>query len=309
MRDVFGKVLADAVRTDDRLFVLDGDCALSTRTSLAQRQRPDRFANVGIAEQNLVGVAAGLATVGLRPVVNSFAAMLVHRAHEQLMQSVGLPGLDVLVVGHYAGLSAAAEGAPHHAIADLALVRAVPGLAVWTPLDDDDAAETARLLLAPGSTGPRYLRLGRNSVAALPDPTWRGPTCRVWGPPTRVALVAHGGVVGECLAAQRALAGGTCPVRVVGTSRLVPFDEDGAVRAALEDAKVVLTVEEHLRSGGLGSVVLESGVAPGARVVRCGIGGFTQSGSHADLLRAEGIDAEGIARQVQAVALTGATRG
>ena len=170
MRTAFGEALLKAGERHGDLFVLDADCATSTRSILFAERFPERFANVGIAEQNMVGVAAGLTQVGYRVVINAFAAMLTHRAHEQLMQSIGLMASRVLVVGHYAGLSAGEEGAPHHAIADVAMMRAIPGMEVWWPAHDLRVSELVQSL-ADNLLGPTYLRIERNPV---PQPLPQG---------------------------------------------------------------------------------------------------------------------------------------
>jgi len=156
VRDVFADVLLRARAADERLFVLDGDCARSTRTNRIGQHYPDSFLNVGIAEQNMIGMAAGMALAGLRPIVSGFASIVIGRAAEQITLSIAWPNLPVTIVGHYAGLSGALEGAPHHAITDLAFTRAIPGIHIWTPADDTDVTIIGRNRSAPAT--PRTLR-------------------------------------------------------------------------------------------------------------------------------------------------------
>lgn len=288
MRSAFGARLLAAGRADERIFVLDADCSTSTKTSVFAAEFPRRFANAGIAEQNMAGMAAGLASVGYRPVVNSFAAMLVHRAHEQLMQSIGLVRSDVLVAGHYAGLSSGVEGAPHHAISDVALMRAIPGVEVWWPYDDQDAARLTGHLLSRASIGPRYLRLERNPVPASPRPHLKTETVAAWGPEGEVAVIAAGSCVGAALEAA-----GRQQTRVIAVSRVSPLDAD-ALEQWLGPARRVVVVEEHGPTGGLWTALLEAGVVtPGNSIHSC-IPGFTETGSPAQLRASYGIDAAGV---------------
>lgn len=298
MRSAFGDELALRVAADPMLMVLDGDCATSTMSVRVEANDPGAFLNVGIAEQNMVGVGAGLAAVGYRVVLNSFAAMLVHRAGEQLLQSVALPGHHVIVAGHYAGLSAGREGAPHHAIADLGAVLSMPGFTVWTPFDDDGAR--AALAAACQSPGPHYLRLSRNPVTVAPPRTdglvacwtedpYQAPAAKT--PP--VALTAVGDSVRECLVAQRLLAERGIGARVVAPRRLKPFPA-AELRQALRGCDIVFSIEEHNTIGGLGSALGELDDLP-ARRVRMGIADhFTETGSPDELRQLYGLDAAGI---------------
>ncbi|MFB6719653.1 transketolase family protein [Kribbella sp. NPDC056345] len=288
MRSAFGARLLAAGHADERVFVLDADCSTSTKTSIFADEFPQRFANAGIAEQNMVGMAAGLACLGYRPVANSFAAMFVHRAHEQLMQSIGLVHSDVLLVGHYAGLSSGVEGAPHHAISDVALMRAIPGVEVWWPYDDEDAARLTTHLLSRKSIGPRYLRLERNPVVALPGPDLRTETLSAWGSPGEVAVIAAGSCVGAALAAVDPQ-----QTRVIAVSRLSPL-ETGTLELWLEPSRHVVVVEEHGRTGGLWTVLVEAGVVSPRNSTHCCIPSFTETGSPAQLRASYGIDADGI---------------
>lgn len=287
MRDAYGDALIEAGRSSAGLFVLDADCAASTRTQRFAERYPDRFANLGIAEQNMIGVAAGLASAGFRPVANSFAAMMVHRAHEQLMQSVGLAGADVLVAGHYAGLSSGVEGAPHHAVSDIALMRAIPGMAVWWPHDDAEARRLTTMLTGPGHTGPRYLRLERNPAPAQRPADCSSGAAHRWGRPARTALVCAGSVLAECLrAAERA----EDEVSVIAVTRVEPLDL-AFLRESLGPAESVVTVEEHRKVGGLASALLESGLLDGRVHIPHGLEGFTETGAPQQLRELYGLTA------------------
>jgi transketolase len=294
VRDAFADALIAARRRDPLLFVLDGDCARSTRTSRFEEIFPESFLNVGIAEQNLVGIAAGLALRGFRPVACSFAAMLSSRAAEQIMLSVAYQHLPIVLAGHYGGLSGAFEGAPHHSIADLAYLRAVPGLDVYVPADDDDVAPLFDEALLRGS--PAYFRLCRDPVSSGAAREWREGVgwCRVHGDGVDVALVACGIGVREGVRAAERLEPLGIDARVIGLPRLKPLDPDG-LRAALAGTGVVVTVEEHSVNGGLGAAVAEALAADPVPVHRLGIRDtFTETGPYEDLLRQYGLTAEAI---------------
>ena len=295
MRDAFADALIAARERDPLLFVLDGDCSRSTRTSRFEELFPQSFLNVGIAEQNLVGVAAGLALRGFRPVACSFAAILTSRAAEQIMLAVAYQHLPVVLAGHYAGLSGAYEGAPHHSIADLAYLRAVPGLDVWVPADDEDVAPLLDEALLRDS--PAYVRLSRDPISSGALREWRDGLgwCRVHGDGADVALVACGVGVREAVHAAELLEPLGVDTRVLGLLRLKPLDPDG-LRAALGGAGLVVTVEEHSVNGGLGAAVAEALAPNPVPLRRVGIRDtFTETGPYDDLLRAYGVTAEAIA--------------
>ncbi|MEU0936128.1 MULTISPECIES: transketolase C-terminal domain-containing protein [unclassified Embleya] len=312
MRDAFGAALLRACEADERLFVLDGDCSHSTRSGRVADRLPGSFLNTGIAEQNMMGMAAGLALAGLRPVVSGFASILVGRAAEQILLSIGWPGLPVTIAGHYAGMSGSLEGAPHHAITDLAFMRSVPGMNVWVPADDADAERLGGEVLAgtgvsgaPPLPGPNYLRLCRNPVPPVAGGP-RGPgDLRVWDRPApEVAFVACGVAVPECVAAAELLGRHGVSARVLGALRIKPFP-DAEVYDLVRSCSLVVTVEEHTTIGGLGGAVAELIAARGGpRVLRLGIADtFTETGPYRQLLDRYGIEAEAIAAATRAARL------
>lgn len=290
MRASFGAALLAAGGNHDDLFVMDADCSTSTKTDAFAVAYPQRFVNVGIAEQNMVGAAAGLSLVGYRVVVNAFAAMLVHRAHEQLMQSVGITAARVLVAGHYAGLSAGEEGAPHHAISDVALMRAVPHMEVWWPSDDAQVSALVPRLL-DGLSGPVYLRLERNPTARIEGGFKAADgALRVWDVPDPIAcIVASGGIVRACREAARSVPG----MRVVSVERVSPFPA-AEVAAALGTLQRVVCIEEHGPVGGLAAALWEAGSLTGRTLERVTIPGFTETGSQAALKARYGLDVPGL---------------
>jgi transketolase len=296
MRQVFGdRIVAERARRPE-LIVLDGDNATSTKTDGFAKRYPESFVNVGIAEQNLVGIAAGLALTGHVPIACAFASMLVGRAADQIMQSVAYQGLPVKLAGHYAGMSGSREGAPHHSIADLAYLRAVPGLSIWIPAEDADVEGVLETVL--DEPGPSYLRLCREPTGPLPAPD--GSTddgCRTWGEADGdVLLVATGVMVGEALRATALLEDSGIRAGVLGVVRLKPFPA-GSVEEAAAGSRLIVTVEEHSVVGGLGGAVAEllsrRGSGP---LVRIGLDDtFTETGAYPDLLRKYGLTAESIA--------------
>lgn len=300
MRDAFGRALIDAAARRVDLMVLDADNATSTRTQWLADARPKQFVNLGIAEQNMLGFAAGLALAGHRALVCGFASMILNRAYDQLVQSVAYQGLPVKIAGHYAGLSAAREGAVHHATLDVALMRAVPGMEVLLPGCDADVPEALEMLLR--GAGPGYLRLARDPVADLPPPDagslpegWRA-----WGEQGALLIVTAGACSGLALrAAQRLRERGT-PAAVVSLSRLKPVPTK-ALAPWLSAAPAVATVEDHSILGGLGTTVAELlAECPGPPLVRHGVRDtFTESGSLDDLWERYGLTAEVVVRLVE----------
>jgi len=298
MRQAFVSALLEARAEDERLFVLDADCSRSTQTARFAARYPDSFLNVGIAEQHLIGMAAGLALAGLTPVACSFAAILVARAGEQILQSVAAQKLSVKIAGHYAGMSGAREGAPHHSITDLAFMRAVPGMAVWIPAEDADVGPLTRALLA--EPGPAYIRLCRDPVT-LPQPhAAQDRRWRLWSPGGDVLLVAGGAIVGQAIEAVALLERDGIRTTVFAPLCLKPFPDE-ALLAALSDVRVVVTVEEHDVLGGIGGAVAEVvAEAGGPRVIRSGISDcFTETGAYTELLERYGLTAPHIAATVR----------
>lgn len=299
MRAAFADTLLAAKEQRPDLFVLDGDCAKSTNTARFAERHPDSFLNVGIAEQHLVGISAGLALMGFLPVACSFAAMLVGRAGEQILQSVAYQSLRVKLAGHYAGISGAREGAPHHAISDLAFMRAVPGMTIWTPADDGDV-QALTLALLDGE-GPGYIRLSREPVAAIAgsagDPR---EGCRYWHGGSDVMLVATGTAVGVAVEAAGRLEAIGIGTRVLGITRIKPFPAH-ALLAHAGICRVIVTVEEHSVIGGLGSAVAEViAHAQGPVVETVGIRDcFTETGAYADLLHRYGLDTDAVIAAVR----------
>lgn len=300
MRDVFAEVLLRARTVDERLFVLDGDCARSTRTNRISCCYPDSFLNAGIAEQNMIGMAAGMALAGLRPVVSGFASIVIGRAAEQIILSIAWPNLPVTIVRHYAGLSGALEGAPHHATTDLAFTRAIPGMRIWTPADDTDVTIVGPIALSEES--PTYLRLCRDPVKPITGDQRIGDSLRLWSAPSAdVTIVACGVAVREAVQAAEILNTGGIATAVVGVLLLKPFPEN-ELADLIGSSALVVTVEEHNIIGGLGSSVAEIVASNhGPPTLRLGIADhFTETGPHRQLLAHYGITSPELAARIQA---------
>ena len=254
-RDAFGRALEALGADHPEVVVVDGDVSNSTRTEWFGKKHPDRFFNVGIAESNLVGVAAGLAASGKTAVVSSFAAFIMCNAYDQLRMSVAYPQLNVKVVGSHAGISIGEDGASQMGIEDVSLACSLPGFTVVVPADESSTkAATAAILQ---HVGPVYLRTGRPEVPKLyPDanPPFTLGKANLLREGTDVTLVANGLLVGPSLDAAEALAKEGISARVLDMHTVKPIDRDALLSAAKETGALVVA-EEHLAHGGLGSVV------------------------------------------------------
>ena len=295
MRDAFGEALLALATEIPEMVVFDADVATSTRTAAFGKQYPDRFFNVGVAEANMVDIAAGMATCGLRPVVSTFALFLTLKGADQVRNVVCYNKLPVILAGNYAGLSDSYDGASHQSILDLAVMRAMPNLTVVVPADGIEVRQA--LAAALRRDGPTYLRICRNPTPVLfadAPPLEIGKirklkdgnqlTLAVCGVPTSMAIEAADRL------AQRGVA-----VDLLEVSTIKPIDADALVTSARKTGKV-LTVEEHTIHGGLGSAVAEvlSQRAP-TKMAMIGIEDkFTESGDYGALLRKYGISVERI---------------
>lgn len=306
-RAAYGKALAELAQKEPNLVVLDADLSGSTMSKDFAAVCPERFFDMGIAEANMVGVAAGLATCGKKPFVNSFAMFAAGRAWEQVRNSVAYPHLNVKVVGSHGGLSVGEDGATHQCIEDLAILRAIPGMTVLCPCDAHEMRLAVEALLA--YDGPAYLRLGRLAVETVTDqvPGYRftlgkGALLRQGAD---VTVVAVGMMVQMALEAAERLAGEGISVRVIDMHTIKPLDTDLLLQAARETGCLV-TSEEANVVGGLGSAVCEalSGACP-VPVVRHGVEDqFGRSGAAQKVLAAYGLTVEGIVDKVrQAISL------
>lgn len=256
MRDAFGRALVELGKVNDDVVVLDADVAHPTRSQHFGEEFPERFFQIGVAEANMIGVAAGLATLGYIPFAVTFAAFVSRRACDQVALSVAYPRLNVKIVGAYAGLSSYSTGATHQSLGDLAIMRSMPNMVVVEPAD---ALQLERLMVQIALyDGPVYLRLVRDDLPLVcPDgeslSLGRGITLRHG---KDVTLVGSGSTVCSCLEAARALVSNGIDARVLGIHTIKPIDKELVLLAAAE-TKAVVTVENHSVIGGLGSAVAD----------------------------------------------------
>lgn len=301
-RAAYGKALEELAAQEPNLVVLDADLSGSTMTKGFGAEHPDRFFDMGIAEANMVGVAAGLATCGKKPVVNSFAMFAAGRAWEQVRNSVAYPGLNVKVVGSHGGLSVGEDGATHQCIEDLAIMRAIPNMTVLCPCDGNEMKQAVKALLA--YDGPAYLRLGRLAVETVTDQVegyefqiGKGVLLRDG---QDVTVVAVGMMVQMALTAADILAEEGISVRVIDMHTIKPLDTE-ILLAAARDTGCIVTSEEANIVGGLGSAVSEylTSVCP-VPVIRHGVEDeFGRSGAAQKVLEAYHLTPAGIADKVR----------
>ena len=300
-RDSYGNALAELGTEHDNVVVLDADLAAATKTGVFKKAHPDRFIDCGIAESNMIGVAAGLATTGKVPFASSFAMFAAGRAFEQVRNSVGYPHLNVKIGATHAGISVGEDGATHQCNEDIALMRTIPGMVVINPADDVEARAAVRA--AYEHQGPVYLRFGRLAVPVINDrPDYKFELGKgvVLREGKDLTIIATGLPVSNCLEAAEKLAADGIDAKVINIHTIKPLDEDLVVAAAKETGKVV-TVEEHSIIGGLGGAVCEclAEKAP-VPVKRIGIHDvFGESGPALELLHKYGLDAEGIYKQIK----------
>ncbi len=295
-RDSYGAALKELGELHDNLIVFDADLAGATKTGTFKKAFPDRHFNCGIAEGNMIAVAAGAAAMGLVPFASSFAMFAAGRAFEQVRNSIGYPHLNVKIGATHGGISVGEDGASHQCCEDFALMRSIPGMVVMSPADDVEAR--AAVKAAYEHQGPVYLRFGRLAVPVFHDEAsfrfeiGRGEVLRDGGD---VAIIANGLLVNEAIEAGKALAEAGISARVINLCTIKPLDEELVLKAAQECGKVI-TCEEHSVIGGLGEAVssLLSEKCP-TPVRRIGVNDeFGHSGPAAALLKQFGLSAEHI---------------
>lgn len=301
-RESYGNALKELGEKNDNIVVLDADLAGATKTSIFMKAFPDRHIDCGIAEANMTGIAAGLASCGYVPFISSFAMFAAGRAYEQVRNSVGYPHLNVKIAATHAGISVGEDGATHQCNEDLALMRGIPGMVVINPSDDIEAR--AAVKAAYEYEGPVYMRFGRAVVPVIndnPDYTFeigKGITLREG---KDVALIATGLLVSSALEAAKMLAADGIEATVINIHTIKPLDKELVVKAA-KDTGCVYTMEEHSVIGGLGSAVMEclSEEYP-CKVTRIGIQDvFGESGPAGELISKYGLDGKSIYEKVKA---------
>lgn len=300
-REAYGSALAEFGDKYDKLVVLDADLAEATKTIKFKKKFPDRFFDCGIAEGNMVTVAAGLAAAGLIPFCSSFAMFAAGRAFEQVRNAIGYPHLNVKIGATHAGISVGEDGATHQCLEDFATMRSIPGMTVMQPADAVEAR--AMVEAAINYVGPCYMRFGRFAVPVLFDQDtykFEWGKGKVLADGKDVTLVATGLMVEQALAARDLLAAENISARVVNIHTIKPLDEDLILKCAA-DTGCIVTAEEHNYIGGLGSAVCEcvSGNHP-VPVKRVGVEDqFGRSGKVPPLLEMYGLTAKNIAAKAK----------
>lgn len=301
-RDSYGNALAELGAEKDNLVVLDADLAAATKTATFKKAFPDRHIDCGIAEADMMGIAAGLSTCGKVPFASTFAMFAAGRAFEIVRNSIGYPHLNVKIGATHAGISVGEDGASHQCNEDLALMRTIPGMTIINPSDDVEAKAAVRA--AYEIDGPVYMRFGRLAVPVINDnadykfEVGKGVLLKDG---TDITIIATGLEVGESLKAAEKLEADGISVRVINMHTIKPIDSEIIVKAAKETKKI-FTAEEHSIIGGLGGAVAEvlAEQCP-APLYRIGVRDtFGESGPAVELLHKYKLDADGIYEQIKA---------
>lgn len=300
-RESYGNALVELGAEHDNLIVLDADLAAATKTGVFKKAYPDRHIDCGIAECNMMGIAAGLSTTGIVPFASTFAMFAAGRAFEQVRNSIGYPHLNVKIGATHAGISVGEDGATHQCNEDIALMRTIPGMVILNPADDVEAKACVKA--AYEYNGPVYLRFGRLAVPVINDrPDYKFELGKgvVLREGKDVTIVATGLCVSSALEAAEKLAADGIDAKIINIHTIKPLDEELIVAAAKETGKVV-TVEEHSVIGGLGSAVCDA-LAEKCPVPVKKIGVqdvFGESGPAVALLAKYKLDGEGVYEQIK----------
>lgn len=301
-RDAYGETLKELGGTNKNIVVLDADLSGSTKTAIFKKGYPERFFNVGIAEQNLIGTAAGLAAAGKIPFASTFAMFATGRAFEIIRNSVCYPNLNVKIAATHSGLTVGEDGATHQALEDISIMRSLPNMMVLSPCD---AIETRQCILkAAEHNGPVYIRLGRAKVPVILDENYEfqiGKAIEL-REGQDVAIIATGIMVERAIIASESLLKDGIGARVINMASIKPIDQEVIIKAARE-TKGIVTVEEHSIIGGLGSAVAEVVVENYPTIVkRVGVEDvFGESGDGFELLDKYGLSVENIIKKVKEI--------
>ena len=301
-REAYGKALSQLTKENKNIIVLDADLSKSTKTCDVKASSPESFYNMGIAEANMVGVAAGLASTGKIVFASSFAMFLAGRAFEQIRNSVAYTNLNVKLCATHSGISVGEDGASHQAIEDLALMRSIPNMKVFSPCDEKETEEIIKYVA--NCDGPCYVRLGRLAVDSVNSSNYKfefgkGVTLREGSDCT---IITTGSMVQVSLEAQQKLKAEGINVRVINLHTIKPIDTEIILKAAKETGKIV-TVEEHNVVGGLGSAVSEVICENHPSLVKkIGINDiFGQSGKPEELFKEYGLTSDKIVKTVKSI--------
>ena len=299
-RESYGNALAALGKEYPKLVVLDADLAGATKTSVFKKAFPERHIDCGIAEGNMMGIAAGLAAAGMIPFASTFAMFAAGRAFEQVRNSIGYPALNVKIGATHAGISVGEDGASHQCLEDLALMRTIPGMVVMCPADDVEARWAVRAAIE--HDGPVYIRFGRAAVPVVfpEDQKFEIGKGAILREGKDVSIIANGLCVASALEAADLLAKDGIDAEVVNICTIKPLDEELVIKTAAKTGKVV-TAEEHSIIGGLGGAVAEclSEKCP-TKLYRIGVRDrFGESGPASALLKKYELDGPGVYRQVK----------
>lgn len=304
-RESYGNALAELGKERDDFIVLDADLAGATKTGTFKKAFPERFYDCGIAEQNLMNIAGGIATTGKRVFASSFAMFAAGRAYEQVRNGIGYPHLNVIIGASHAGVSVGEDGATHQCNEDIALMRTIPGMTIIVPADDTEAKQAVRA--AMDVEGPVYLRFSRMSTPVLFDETheFKVGKASVLKNGTDVTVIAAGVLVNEALKAYEMLKQEGISARIINMHTVKPLDKEAVIAAAKETGAIV-TAEEHTVIGGLGAAVSEAVCEEcPVPVIKIGTNDiFAHSASADELLDEYGLRAENIVKKAkEAIAL------
>lgn len=299
-RESFGKALVELGKENKDVVVLTADLTGATKTSLFEKEFPDRFINVGIAEQNLIGISAGLATTGKIPFASTFAMFAAGRAYDQIRNSVAYPKLNVKICGTHAGVTVGEDGATHQMLEDLSLMRSIPNMTVLCPSDDTQTKWAIKEMAK--FDGPVYIRLARVATPVIYDKNQKfeiGKMVQI-GDGTDATIFATGVEVAETLKAKEELEKENINIRVVDVHTIKPIDREMIVKCAKETKKII-TIEDHSIIGGLGTAICEvlSEEYP-TKVIRMGMNDkFGKSGKAEQLLKYFKLDSQAIIEKVK----------
>lgn len=300
-RDAYGKALVELGGINDKVIVLDADLAAATKTGMFKKAYPERFFDSGIAESNMMGVAAGLASTGHIVFASTFAMFAAGRAYEQVRNSIAYPNLNVKIGATHAGISVGEDGASHQCCEDIALMRAIPGMTIINPADDIEAR--AAVLAAAEYVGPVYMRFGRLAVPRIFDESYKFE----WGKAVvlkegkDVTICATGLMVNEAIEAAKLLEAEGISAEIINVHTIKPLDADTILTSAAKTGAIV-TAEEHSVIGGLGGAVSEAVCENGKAVpvVKLGVNDkFGKSGPAVELLHIYGLDAQNIVEKAK----------
>ena len=300
-RGVYGKTLVEIGKKDEDLVVLDADLSCSTRTSFFADEFPERFFNIGIAEQNMMSIAAGLATRGKTVFASTFSMFATARALDQVRNLICYNNLNVKIAATHGGITVGEDGASHQALEDVAFFRSLPNMNIIVPVDGVEAQEAT--FIAHETPGPFFIRMGRSNVTTIENkPPFELGKGQILKNGDRIALIACGIMVEQALIAAEELEKEGIGVYVVNMPSIKPFDSEMILNLA-ETVSTFITCEEHSIYGGLGSTVAEVLSANQPRVVKMiGVDRFGQSGQPNDLLKEYNLLVEDIIKKVKEVA-------